>query len=302
MSKTIESVFAQTIPDWELVVVDDGSKDDTGKIAQRFADADERVRLVRQENGGIASARNKGYAISCASSEYVIFLDHDDVWEADALETLLAALLAAPDAPAAYGISRLIDEHDQPFQPGFLEEWHRDRKEAREGRLVPLPAGARTSFAAQIYENKISTMGQVLIRRSALERFSPPFDPRMAPCDDWDLYLRLTLAGELVFLERVVLSRRIHPNNVSRNQAAMSQKEDMIRAAYLSSRSLSAENRRIVRQAYRAWYREACETRIGWVTGCLRDGKLYDAAKQARHAARFAFRMLLPRATARDVR
>lgn len=287
-------MLIQSFPDWELVVIDDGSKDDTAKIARSFAQNDPRIRVVRQENGGIASARNRGFATTCGASEYVVFLDHDDIWEPDTLETLLAAIEEAPDSPAVYGISRFIDQSGQPHLPGWLENWHQERHEMRKGRLIPLSPRDRTTFASEIYENRISTMGQVLIRRSSLELLSPLFNPDTVPCDDWDLYLRLALLGDLVYLPKVVLGRRIHGNNVSSNQQAMERKEDFIRDVYASSRALSAENRRIAKDAYRAWYKEAYAQRISWVKGCLRERKILAAAKQARHAVRLLLRILLP--------
>src|SRR2546421_13123372 len=90
LAEAIESVLAQTICTWELVIVDDGSADGTPGVAQRYAGRDARIRVVRQANGGVAAARNRGMQETDPSSEYVIFLDHDDVWEIDALETLLA--------------------------------------------------------------------------------------------------------------------------------------------------------------------------------------------------------------------
>ena len=85
---SIASVCAQTFADWELLIVDDGSIDDTAAIAERFARADPRVRVLRQANGGISAARNA--ALRQAAGEFIAILDSDDLW----LPGFLASQLA----------------------------------------------------------------------------------------------------------------------------------------------------------------------------------------------------------------
>jgi glycosyltransferase involved in cell wall biosynthesis len=211
---TIESVQAQTIGDWELVVVDDGSSDDTADIACRVAEGDPRVRVISQPNAGVASARNRGLAGSTARTEHVIFLDADDVWEKDALESLLRALNTNPQAVAASGLSRHIDTRGRPIEPGEMETWGRHRLGLVGKRLVEWPMNQPTTFEVLVYRNRIYTPGQLLIRRSALE-LAGPFDPATSPCEDWDMSLRLSLLGEIAFLDKVVLDWRRHDPTTS---------------------------------------------------------------------------------------
>src|ERR1700749_83796 len=84
LAESVRSVQAQTFGGWELVVVDDGSTDDTGEVARRLAEADARVRYVRRPNGGQAAARNTGLAE--ARGRLVAFLDADDLWLPEKLE------------------------------------------------------------------------------------------------------------------------------------------------------------------------------------------------------------------------
>lgn len=91
----IGSVLAQTLPAWELILVDDGSSDDSVRICERYAHQDARIRLLCQPNSGPSAARNTGVRAACG--EFVTFLDADDLLFPDALE----ALLAAADAHAA---------------------------------------------------------------------------------------------------------------------------------------------------------------------------------------------------------
>lgn len=94
--KAITSVLEQTFDNWELIIVDDGSKDNTYEVLQRFVD-DDRIRAIRQENAGVSAARNTG--LRQINGDYVLFLDDDDVLMANALETLDFAARAwnAPD-------------------------------------------------------------------------------------------------------------------------------------------------------------------------------------------------------------
>ena len=85
----VRSVLAQTCPDWELILVDDGSPDKSGAICDAFAKEDPRIRVIHQENQGLAAARNRG--IEAAGGEQLLFLDSDDTWDPDLLEALLKA-------------------------------------------------------------------------------------------------------------------------------------------------------------------------------------------------------------------
>src|SRR5579875_138818 len=78
---TLDSVRAQTVAAWEVVVVDDGSRDGTRQVAEQYAARDPRIRVIGQINSGVAAARNRGWAATAPSSTYVTFLDHDDLRE-----------------------------------------------------------------------------------------------------------------------------------------------------------------------------------------------------------------------------
>lgn len=93
--KAIESVVSQTFGDWELIVVDDGSRDDSGTVARNINDS--RIRVLRQENQGVSMARNNG--VREASAPYVCFLDADDWWDSRFLEHMADAICRYPEAP-----------------------------------------------------------------------------------------------------------------------------------------------------------------------------------------------------------
>lgn len=89
LSKCIDSVLAQTYTDWELVLVNDGSKDDSGEICDRYSSEDSRIRVVHKQNGGAASARNTG--LKEAKGEYVVFIDSDDYISSELLTDYMDA-------------------------------------------------------------------------------------------------------------------------------------------------------------------------------------------------------------------
>ncbi len=89
LDRCVESILGQTVPDWELILVDDGSPDSCGALCNAWAEKDSRISVIHQENGGLSAARNSG--IARASGEWLAFLDSDDWWAESFLEEMLAA-------------------------------------------------------------------------------------------------------------------------------------------------------------------------------------------------------------------
>ena len=105
VAKAIQSVLAQVFTDFELVIVDDGSKDDSAEIASKHIENHSNCRLIRQENAGVSMARNNGVAAS--HGDYLCFLDADDWWEPTFLEEMSKLIEEFPDA-GIYGTSYTI--------------------------------------------------------------------------------------------------------------------------------------------------------------------------------------------------
>ena len=91
LADCVQSVINQTYTNWELLLVDDGSEDQSGKIADRYCQTDDRIRVIHKENSGVSSTRNLG--IDIATGDYIMFLDADDELTADSLEKLLITAL-----------------------------------------------------------------------------------------------------------------------------------------------------------------------------------------------------------------
>lgn len=282
LAETLESVLAQTLTDWELILVDDGSTDGSVTLAENYAARDPRIRVVRQANRGVVAARNRGIQGAGAASKFLIMLDHDDVWEIDALSVLHEAVLACPDAVAAHGRPRFIDGDGNPAVGVTGETSEPERIGIVNGRLIPWPPESPTTFAVMAYGNCIITPGQVLIRRSVLAAVGP-LDPSCRPADDWDLWLRLTRLGDIAFVNQIILRYRVHSNNVSRQRHVMDEAGWAVRRKVIRAPENTPEQRQMARLGSRICYRQACIRRLKWAGEHLAKRELGQAIKQLRH-------------------
>lgn len=189
LGKALASVLAQTHADWRLVVVDDGSTDDTAAVVAAFADA--RTSLVQQANAGVSAARNRGLDALDDAAEAVLFLDGDDWLAEDALARMVAALRVGRGAVAAVG---------------------------------PCAIGARVRRVASgdvlerlLWRNRFANPGQVLIRRAAAVR-AGPFRHDLRYGEDWDYLVRLATLGRFAPVAGAapVLHVRVRPGGASR--------------------------------------------------------------------------------------
>jgi len=189
----VESVLAQTYPDYELVVVDNGSTDRTHAALEPYRD---RLRYHRQENLGRAGARNT--ALRLARGRYVAFLDSDDLWLPDKLARQVEALDSSPGAGLVHGQVELIAEDGSPLP----------RETAAHRRLFSRAHRRGATYAGYALECRCLT-STVMFRADVLERVGP-YDPSLA-LEDLDLYLRVLLDSDVVFLDGAPLARyRVH--------------------------------------------------------------------------------------------
>lgn len=117
IASTIESVQSQTHKNWEMLIVDDGSKDSTADIVRKYADKDKRIRLISQKNAGSAAARNN--ALRNAEGKYICFLDADDLWDKDFLDSQIK-FLKDRDAALVFASYRRINENGKEILKPFI--------------------------------------------------------------------------------------------------------------------------------------------------------------------------------------
>ncbi|HEY3328724.1 MAG TPA: glycosyltransferase [Capsulimonadaceae bacterium] len=286
----LASVVAQTFTDWEAIVVDDGSSDGTKAIVLEWAAREPRLRLVEQANAGPSSARNRGFAESSRNSDYVIFLDNDDVWEETALADLHGELSRRSDVVAAYGLARYIDATGALVDIGELEahQLHRVAVSDHGDGGAPVPIEAPTTFAVEVVTEAIITAGTVLMKRDAFER-SGGWAVDLRIWEDWDLWLRLTRVGPMALIDKPVLRYRRHDANLSGSTTSLDVHERSVRSRLLTSLASSPEYLRIARTGSRLHHHRLIRERLLWAKGDLTRGAVMGAAKQLRHAARLAF-------------
>ena len=126
IGRAIQSVISQTYQNFEIIVVDDGSIDNSVKEVIKIKEKDSRIRLIKQKNSGVSSARNKG--IEEAKFDYIGFLDADDMWMPNFLESIKKLIEEYPDA-GAYATSYQIKKENGKLEPfinyySFKEKWH----------------------------------------------------------------------------------------------------------------------------------------------------------------------------------
>jgi GT2 family glycosyltransferase len=170
----IDSVRRQTMSDFELIVVDDGSSDDTAATVQRIAAADPRVKLVRQSNAGPGPARNAGFRTGVG--RFFAFLDSDDQWAPAFLETQVAILDSRPGIDVVFG-----------------NAWNRGG--SRDGQPSrPIRAAGEPIGLAEILADEEALFIMVVFRREVVDSVGG-FDPGLFTNEEYDLWIRAAMAG-----------------------------------------------------------------------------------------------------------
>ncbi len=193
IGETLASVRAQTLRDYEVFVVDDGSTDDT---EARVRGMDSRFRYLRVPHSGPGAARNAGLAL--AASRYVAFLDSDDWWGERCLEKLESALDGCPQAGFAYCDYATFDARGE-IEPACLKP-----KYKQGGDL----------FGALLEEDFVCT-GGLLFRRECLVRFGG-FDASLPVVEDWDLWLRVAREFDAVYVDEPLVHIRLDATHLGR--------------------------------------------------------------------------------------
>jgi glycosyltransferase involved in cell wall biosynthesis len=226
LGEAIQSVLCQGYPDLEIIVVDDGSEDSTEEVASGYTKKDPRVRLIRQDNKGLAAARNRG--LSEAGGEYVVFLDSDDRLVLEALEVGVRELEAHPGCAFVSGICRKITADGS-----IVPEWEQFR--VRDDPYLELLRSCPVYVPAVMY------------RRSVFDAVGG-FDTSYKAAEDYDLYYRILERFPVYCHDTLVAEIRRHEANMTRDRTLML-KYNM--AALRSQRKRVKEDARY-KQAYRA--------------------------------------------------
>ncbi|HKF56343.1 MAG TPA: glycosyltransferase [Blastocatellia bacterium] len=193
LTDAVDSVLRQTHRDFEVLVIDDGSTDDTPAVIGRYGDL---VRYIRQPNSGVAAARNRG--INESMGRYVAFLDADDTWHRDKLKAQIAALRKNPGYLACYTAFTVVSQDLRPL--------HVIRNKRVYNTLEDL----------LLRGNVIGSICTVLYERSLFDVVGG-FDDSLSQCADWDMWVRIAGRTEFLYLDLPLATYRQHDTNMSRD-------------------------------------------------------------------------------------
>lgn len=184
ITHTLDSVFNQTVTNFEVIVVDDGSKDNSLQVVQAIKDS--RLRVIHKENGGVSSARNRG--IKEAMGEYIALLDGDDLWEPTYLEEQMRMINDFPKA-AMWGVSIAFIKGAKYYK------WNQGMGNGYRGYV-------ENYFS--IRHSDLFCSSSVVIRKDAFE-VAGYFDERISSSEDLDMWYRIILHYPIAFYDKVLV-------------------------------------------------------------------------------------------------
>ena len=194
LPEAVDSVLAQTCADWELLIIDDGSSDDTPEVVRPYL-ADRRVRYFRSDTLGQPRAKNLGIALS--RGRFVAFLDADDAWESTKLEKQLAVFAAKPEVGVVYSKRVLMDER---------------------GRVLPVNVGGafpRGFVLPHMFTQNFVCFSSVVVKREVFAHVGR-FDPLWDLSIDYDLWLRVGTFHQFDFVDEELVRYRTGHGNLSK--------------------------------------------------------------------------------------
>ena len=189
--QSVESVLNQTYRDFEHIVVDDGSSDGTSDVLKSFGD---RINYIRQENKGVASARNHG--IRKSSGDYIAILDSDDAWMPHKLERQMPIFEERPETAVVYSQACIIDAAG---------------KMRNSDDLLGEPLNPETAFADLLRHDPIPVLTAV-VKRKCIDELGG-FTESLTAISDWDLWVRISARWPIAFIREPLALYRIHGRN-----------------------------------------------------------------------------------------
>jgi glycosyltransferase involved in cell wall biosynthesis len=199
----LDSVAAQSFDDWQILLVDDGSTDNTAEVVAPYIERfGEKILYIQQENRGLPAARNT--AVRASTTEFLALLDADDVWLPSRLAESVKVLQERPQAGLAYGVIASID------MEGRIGATFEPNRSNAEGRIAPY-----------IYMRKVDLPCPTMtFRRSCIDEVGL-FDETMRATEDRDLWLRIAQRHEVAFIPRLLAYYRVSPSSMSADPQRM---------------------------------------------------------------------------------
>lgn len=207
ISETIESVMAQTYPDWEIIAVDDGSTDKTPEILKEYKKKlPKKLHVITQKNSGVSIARNTG--VSDAKGEYIAFLDHDDLWLPEKLEKQVKVLDSNKELGLLYSDSYMIDERGNLKKDTLISSIM--------SRNILRIKMFRGNILNELFCVDFIPLLTTIVRKDTFDKVGM-FNPEYKISEDYDLFLRIAQLYTVDFIERPLAKYRIHSRGISKN-------------------------------------------------------------------------------------
>lgn len=232
LKETVQSVLNQSHSHFELLIIDDGSPDNQEQEIALLVASDNRVRYIKQKNGGVSSARNHGYRLS--KGDFLAFLDADDTWLVDNLESKLAKFASDESLGLVHSDMAIMNEKS---------ELTGETKSGKEGYILEDLLSWNGTC--------VPTPSSVLIKREVLEKIGL-FDLKLSNAADQELFFRVANAYKIGRVPRVTWQYRIHNNNMHSNIAVM--EHDALRAYYLAEKNKLFKNKKFRNHCFSNMY------------------------------------------------
>ncbi len=251
VGQTLQSVCAQSFTDWEQIIVNDGSTDESQGVLEYYAEKDSRIHFIEQSNGGVIQARINGFKNASPQSAYLLFLDADDCPEPDMLKHLVPYLDSHPNVGLVYTEYRFIDEEGSLMH--YPDSKHRWVPSALWLRQIPSDY-PETPFVSVFTLCPIIPSNS-LIRRSVYEKVNGYDESFGQHREDTDLFLRIALNSKIHFFPEKLVLRRRHPGQDTADSPQFRQKANAqtqkLYAKWRKGEGLTQGEKKLVRSAWR---------------------------------------------------
>lgn len=208
LSRAIKSALSQTFQDFELIIVDDGSTDNTKEVVEKFKKKDNRVKYIWQENsGGPASPKNKG--IKASKGEYIAFLDDDDEWFPEKIEKQLEIFENSKDKNIGIVACNALDVFEDSKT---IKEYK--IKETKEEKYLPMILNGCL----------IHSSSSVVVKKNIFKKVGY-FDKKLKTADDYDMWIKILSKYNFDFYPHPLFKYYIHGKNISFNESISLKKE-----------------------------------------------------------------------------
>ena len=255
IAETVESVLNQTYKDYEIIVVDDGSEDGTRDALIPYM---QKIRYHYKENGGIASAKNAG--ISLSETEFVAFLDHDDLWVPDKLQLQM-------------------EHFNENPQIGLVYAKYTSFRDGKELRTKPEKGYSGWIFKELLAKSFIQT-STVVVKRECLDAVGP-YDETFSLGDEYDMFLRIAQKFQCGFVDKGLTRYRVHDTNASNNDFLFDNENlGVYKKIYNNFTDLDGVEKKILRKRIARYSMKVAE-------GLYTQGKLEESKEYQKEANSF---------------